>query len=381
MPHSSCVSLLREFVSIPSVNPMGRDDLPAEIVGERRYAEAVFGHLRRMGVDAAIIGDGSRASVVGEVRVAGARDTLLVASHLDTVPVDGMEISPFDPAVVEGRLFGRGACDTKAGMAALLDATSRVLEAGSLKRNLILVGESDEELGSLGVRDVLAHLGPRKPAWALATEPTSLRVVTHHKGIALLRLEARGVACHSSDPAQGRNAIGALARAVLVLESLGAKLATHADPVLGPGTLSVGRIGGGTALNIVPDHAWLFCDRRLLPGDTADSIRDETSAALSAAGLEEVSVTLSVVGKPALGTTRDSPAVQHCTRALAAEACDAAPGAVSFGTDAGIFSAAGIPSVVFGPGSIREAHTAREFVPVAELEAASRIFRRILESA
>lgn len=380
MSRTSCIDLLREFVAIPSVNPMGREDLPTDIVGERRYAEAVAATLQRSGVDAAVIGRGARASVVGEVRAAGARDTLLVASHLDTVPVDGMEIAPFDPVVSDGRLFGRGSCDTKAGMAALLIALGHTLEAGTLRRNLIVVGEADEERGSVGVRDVLTHLGGRRPRWAIATEPTGLRVVTHHKGIALLRLEAHGVACHSSDPSKGRSAISALARAVLMIESLGLQLSRHADPILGPGTMSVGQIGGGAAPNIVPDAAWLLCDRRLLPGETAQSVRDEVAAALVGAGLAEVSVAMCVVGKPALGISHDHPAVRDCARALSAEAMDAAPDVVAFGTDAGLFFEAGIPAVVFGPGSIAQAHTAREFVDVAQVETASRVFRRVLES-
>src|SRR5690606_25581817 len=109
------VERLREYVAIPSVNPMDRDDIPASIAGERRYAEHLAAALRRLGLDAAVIGEGERASVVAEARPAGARGApLVVASHLDTVPVDGMAIDPFDPRIEDGRLYGRGACDTKA---------------------------------------------------------------------------------------------------------------------------------------------------------------------------------------------------------------------------------------------------------------------------
>src|SRR5690606_2737842 len=108
-----------------------------------------------LGVDAKVIGQGERASVVGRIEVADAIDTVMIASHLDTVPVDGMTIAPFDPVVRDGRLYGRGSCDTKAGMAALLAALQRVLGQKRLRRNVIVVGEADEEMSSIGVSDVL----------------------------------------------------------------------------------------------------------------------------------------------------------------------------------------------------------------------------------
>ncbi|HSJ95554.1 MAG TPA: M20/M25/M40 family metallo-hydrolase [Myxococcota bacterium] len=376
------VERLREYVAIPSVNPMERDDVPAAIAGERRYAEHLAAQLRRLGLDAAVIGAGERASVVAEARPAGRRGApLLVASHLDTVPVDGMTIDPFDPRIADGRLYGRGACDTKGGMAALVAALETVLSRGTLRRALVVVGEADEEFGSAGVHDVLDHLGATRPAWALATEPTGLRVVTHHKGIAELRLEARGAACHSSDPDGGRNAIYAIARAALELEALAGRLATRPDPALGPATLSVGRVGGGQAFNIVPDHAWLVADRRLLPGEDDTVLRHEIEAALQAAGVAgDVSLSQLQAKKPALATDPASPAVRACRAALAAAGRDAPPASVAFATDAGVFAARGIPAVVMGPGSIEQAHTAGEWVPIDEVAAMEDFFVRLLET-
>ena len=375
-----CLDLLREYVATPSVNPMGRSDLPAQIVGERRYAERVKAHLGALGLDAVLVGEGERCSVVAEARVAGARETLLVASHLDTVPVDAMEIDPFDPVVAEGRLYGRGACDTKAGMAALVAALSQVLARGTLRRNVVIAGEADEELTGLGVRDVLAHLGARRPDWTIATEPTELRVVTHHKGIAVARLEATGIACHSSDPGAGRSAISALAQAVLTMNALNDELAARRDPVLGPGTCSVGVIGGGKAPNVVPDAAWLLMDRRMLPGETAEQVRREIEAALARRDVPDVRISQIVVGKPPLGTDPASPPVRACRAALEACGLCAEPTSVAFGTDAALFAGAGIPGVVLGPGSIAQAHTAREFVEVAQVEAMTRLFVRLLEA-
>jgi acetylornithine deacetylase/succinyl-diaminopimelate desuccinylase-like protein len=127
----ACIRHLRDYVAIPSVNPMRRTDQDPAHVGERRYAEHLRAELRRLGLDAELVGDPERPSVIAEARVRGASETLAVASHLDTVPVDGMEIPPFEPRIEAGRMYGRGTCDTKSGMAALVDALERALRGGA----------------------------------------------------------------------------------------------------------------------------------------------------------------------------------------------------------------------------------------------------------
>jgi len=375
---SACVRYLRDYIAIPSVNPMRRSDQDPAILGERRYAEHVREQLRRFGLDAELVGDPARPSVIAHATVADAGETLLIASHLDTVPVDGMEIPPFDPRVADGRVSGRGACDTKGGMAALIAALERVLTHGTLRRNVIVVGEADEELGSSGVKDVIAHLGAHAPDWVIATEPTELRVVTRHKGIVHAQLRASGIACHSSEPARGRSAVLALCRAVLALEELAAELGRSADPELGPATLSVGQIAGGTATNIVPDDAWLRLDRRCLPGEDETSVLAELEGMLAKHALDGVRVEWCSLEKAALSTPDEDPSVRGLQAALREAALDPTPGSVGFGTDAGEFGAHGIPGVVFGPGSIAQAHTANEWVAIDQVEAASAVFERIL---
>jgi len=380
MSHSAAVRYLRDFVAIPSVNPLGRTDIDPALLGEERYASCVQQQLSKLGVDSVLVGSGTRRSVVAEVRRAGAADTLLVASHLDTVPIDNMSIDPFDPAVRDGRLFGRGSCDTKAGMAALMVALERVLARGSLARNLVLVGEADEESsGSLGVIDVLAHLGGSRIDWAIATEPTELRIVNAHKGTAVLRVEARGHACHSSDPTRGRNAIVSLARATLALEALGTQLGARPHPGLGAATLSIGLVGGGQAPNIVPDRAWLSMDRRTLPGETSESVGAEIEAVLRTAGLDNVELSEIRMGKQPLFTEPSAAGMVACRRALERVGCDTTPRSVAFGTDAGLLAHAGISSLVLGPGSIDRAHTEAEYVEIDQLERMVGIYEALLE--
>lgn len=382
MSHSAAVRHLRDYVAIPSINPMGRTDIDARWVGEERYAEHVHTQLGRLGVDSVLIGRDGRRSVVGQVRAARSADTLLVASHLDTVPVDNMVIDPFDPVIKEGRLYGRGSCDTKAGMAALLAALERVLARGTLARHLVIVGEADEETSdSIGVADVLAHIEGSRVDWAIATEPTGLRIVNAHKGTAMARLEAHGRACHSSEPSRGKNAIVALARAVLAIEALGVALAGHVHQGLGQATLSIGLIGGGQAPNIVPDRAWLALDRRTLPGDTRASITREIEGALAQAGITDVALSDLRMGKEPLFLAPEHAAFEACRRALERCGGDGAATSVAFGTDAGLFARAGIPSLVLGPGSITQAHTDAEFVEIDQLERMVGVFEHILEGA
>jgi acetylornithine deacetylase len=372
---------LRDYIAIPSVNPMRRDDVDASIAGERRYAEHLREQLRGLGLDAELLGPDERPSVVAEARAPGATSTLLVASHLDTVPVDGMEIDPFDPKLDAGRVYGRGACDTKSGMAALVAALEGVLASGTLRRNLIVVGEADEELGSVGAHAVLEHLkGRADPVdWALATEPTGLRLVTRHKGVAHASVVASGIAGHSSAPERGRNAIVSLARAVLAIDALASELALRRDPHLGPATLSIGLTAGGSAANVIPDHASLVLDRRLLPGESAASVRAELERALEP--VEDARLDWCRVEKAALATDDAHPATRACQAALAASGLDPVPTTAAFGTDGGIFCSAGLPSVVLGPGSIEQAHTSREWVEAAQVETMVDLFRHLLENA
>jgi acetylornithine deacetylase len=306
-----------------------------------------------------------------------------------------MEIEPFDPRIDGGRLYGRGSCDTKGGMAALVAALEDVLARGTLRRSLIVVGESDEELGSTGARAILAHLADRVPRaasggapragrappvdWAIATEPTDLRVVTRHKGVTHAKLVASGVAGHSSDPAGGRNAIVALARATLALDGLARDLAGRVDPALGPATLSVGLIEGGSAVNVIPDRASLMLDRRTLPGESPEGVRAELEERLAREGLRDVAVESCREEKGALFTPESHPAARACQRALAAVGLATEAAGVAFGTDGGVFASAGLPAVVLGPGSILQAHTAREWVDVGQVERMGEIFRHLLE--
>ena len=381
MSRGRAAEVLAELIAIPSVNPMGRSDIDARILGETRYAERVRDRLARMSIDAALVGQGDRKSVIGTASARDAIDTVLVASHLDTVPVDGMVIDPFDPVVKNGRMYGRGSCDTKAGMAALLAALEHVLARGTLRRNVIVVGEADEEMASVGVRDVLSALPARGADWwVLATEPTDLKLVTRHKGRITLELVAEGRACHASEPDAGKNAVVAMAHATIALASLHDRLRAAPDRFgLGPSTLSVSMVSGGKASNIVPDRAQLIVDRRILPNESIASVRADVEELLHAAGVgDAVRIAGCSLDKDALETRDDQPSVVHCRAALARSALDTATTTAPFATDAGPFSTAGLPGVVLGPGSILQAHTVDEHVDLAQLDTMTQVLIDLL---
>jgi acetylornithine deacetylase/succinyl-diaminopimelate desuccinylase-like protein len=206
-----------------------------------------------------------------------------------------------------------------------------------------------------------------------------MRLVTCHKGRIALRLGARGLAHHSSNPDRGSNAILPLARAALALGELHRELGAQSDPRLGSGTLTVTMISGGHAPNIVPDRAVLIADRRTLPGETVESVRGELTRALERAELSElVTIEYAQNEKNALGTRDDHPAVQVCQRALTSRGLPSAAGSAAFATDAGPIAAHGIASVVLGPGDIAQAHTADEFVSLDEVEAMQAVFEHLL---
>jgi acetylornithine deacetylase len=168
---------------------------------------------------------------------------------------------------------------------------------------------------------------------------------------------------------------------VLALDELASEIGRRPDPKLGPATLSVGQIGGGTATNIVPDDAWLLLDRRCLPGEDETLVRAQLEGLLAKHALDDVRIEWCSLEKAALATPDEDPSVRAVQAALRESALDPTPDSVAFGTDAGVFSAHGIPGVVFGPGSIAQAHKPDEYISYEQVAACEAFFGRLLEAA
>ena len=261
--------LLSDLVSIPSVNPMGRG-LTGPGFLEGRVSDYLEDWFRTLGVDVErqVVSPG-RDNVIARYESPARRRTLLFDAHQDTVPTDGMTIDPFAPELKGGRLYGRGACDIKGGLAAMLTAFARLVrERPGDSASVIMACTVDEEFTHTG-SSRLAD-GHHGADLAIVAEPTLLNLVDRHKGAVRWKIRTRGVACHASTPNLGVNAIYGMARVVAALEDYASELAgSTPDPVLGPPSLSVGRIEGGVSVNVVPDWCEVEIDRRVIPGERA----------------------------------------------------------------------------------------------------------------
>jgi acetylornithine deacetylase/succinyl-diaminopimelate desuccinylase-like protein len=369
------VELLQDLVSIPSVNPQG--DPGTEFTGEQALGDYVVNFLRTLGAEADLhhveIG---RPNVVAEFKPEKpAVAHLAFAPHLDTVSVAGMTIPPFDPAIRDGKLFGRGSTDTKGPMAAALWAMHDWAKSPARARSRIhwtFLALMGEEAGNDGAH-ALAKKGFSSDL-TLVLEPTQLGVVTAHKGALWLEIETTGVACHGSTPEKGTNAIYAMRRVLEVIEEKTiADLARKSHAKLGPATVNVGTISGGSKINIVPDRCRAELDCRIVPGIDSEAFRRDLEAELRAS-VPDVSVRL-LRYSPPLDTDESLPWVKKLGEQ--ARGFTTAP----WFSDASVLSASRCPAICIGPGSIAQAHTKDEFILLRDLEEGADFFRRWIQAA
>ena len=360
--------LLRELVALPSVNPAF---LPAGDPrgGERRVADLLATVAARTGLEVEFqrVLPGRR-NLLARLSPSGKiRQRVLLVPHLDTV---SSEPAGFAPRKKSGRMFGRGACDTKGSVAAMLTALGEI--AGARQRpqhtEIVFAGVIDEEDAQAGSRALLA--GGLKADLAIVGEPTRLKVVTAHKGSLWLRLETRGRSAHGARPELGRNAVHEMARIVNALQTdYTASLRKRRHPLLGSATVSVGTIRGGTQPNIVPDACSMTVDRRTLPGETEAGVRREIAAFLVERELRASFSSEKLAPCEPLETDPQLPLVRQFLRS----AGQRRPVGVDFFCDAAVLAEGGIPSIVFGPGDISQAHTSEEWISLRSLERAKDI--------
>ena len=381
---AALTALLSELVAIESVNPA----YPGGERGEGAVAGFVADYCRGLGLDvwrqAVLPG---RENVLARLECPGATRTLLLEAHTDTVSLDASGPNGgggTTPRVLDGRLYGRGACDTKGALAAMLAALGVLRDRrADLNVHVLLLAAVDEEYRFRGVLRFVEALreqtGDAPLAGAIVGEPTALRLVVAHKGCLRTRIHTLGRAAHSSRPETGINAIDAMAGVLAALGVYRDSLAARHHPLTGSPTLSVGRIWGGTAVNIVPDRCTVEVDRRLIPGEDAAGALAELDAVL--AGLQREQPALAFereepfVADWSLDTPPEAAIVAAAAAACAAAGLDGTPAGVTYGSDASkLWALARVPSIVFGPGDIAQAHTADEFVPLEELPRAAAVY-------
>jgi acetylornithine deacetylase/succinyl-diaminopimelate desuccinylase-like protein len=405
---SEHVALLADLVRRPSVNPMGRDVSGPEYL-EGRVSDFLVQRFTAAGlrwVRQPVAPGRDNVLVRLEATVPHA-PVILWDAHQDTVPVENMTIEPFVPMVRDGRMHGRGSCDVKGGMAAMVSALERLAASARPRRATVVFSATvNEEFGFSGAKalarlwsgdgggtaavptDTAARLlvGPR-PTLAVVAEPTGLDLVVQHKGAIRWRIRVPGRACHSAFPEQGTNAIYPAGRVILAIESLARELlARHPGHPCGPPTLNLGTIKGGAGVNLVPDLVVLEVERRVLPEESPHEARAEVIARIAAAAGDA----LVAHDEPFLESagladaTRDphaAPWVDRLAASARAGGARAARTAARYGTNASVFMAAGLPSVVFGPGSIAQAHTADEWIDLAEVGVAAEILTDLVAAS
>ncbi|HEX6648984.1 MAG TPA: M20 family metallopeptidase [Pyrinomonadaceae bacterium] len=377
MPNT--LKLLRDMIAIPSVNPMRANS--GEPV-EQAMANFIESVLSRSGIDCErqAVAEG-RENVIGIVQpTKPAANGLMLNSHMDTVPVDNMSINPFDPVIENGCVFGRGSCDAKASIAAMLSAVIDYANRSERPSAVVFAAMADEEFAFSGAWKLIEKSWPVSAC--IIGEPTLLRRVIAHKGIVRWRITVQGVSAHGATPELGRSAVYDGARVALALEEFAQQLARReSHPMLGHPALNVGKVTGGQSVNIVPDKCVFELERRLLPGeDGLRVVRDCEVFLRERLGAQvQLSFEEPYLVDPPMETTPNAAIVsalahaQQATLGFARELAGA-----NYGTDGSKLAKAGIETIVCGPGDIAQAHTANEFVELEQVELATRMYAHLL---
>jgi len=380
------LELLQSLIAIPSVNPMGRSVSGPEF-GEARLTEFLLNWFADLGVDTETVEVlPGRMNLFARFDSGEGRPTYLLDAHQDTVPVDGMTISPFEPVIEHGRLYGRGACDVKGGLAAMMVAFARLVQERPDKAaNVVLSCSCEEESEAMGVKSLVRTWSQPEcgipmlnepPDGAIVAEPTDLQVVVAHRGATRWKIRTTGHACHSSDPSGGVNAIYKMGRLLPALEEYAAQLpdAVTPHPLCGPATLSVGRIEGGLSVNTVPDRCDIEIDRRVIPGEDGIGVMEDLAAYLRRQADVDFEMLPPWITGVALSDEDNGVLADKLLSRVEAVAGPHGKIGVAFGTNASRISASGVPAVVCGPGSVQQAHTKDEWIEIEQLRQAAEIY-------
>lgn len=371
------INLAQRLVRIPSVS---RTD------GEIELARFIANYFIDHGISVEWQEvDGERANLVAEIPgVLGEGPVLLYNGHLDTVPLgSGWSYPPLGGEIVGNRLYGRGACDMKGALAAMMYAAKMVaLFAHSLYGKLKIVFVVDEEEENAGIKEWMRQYQKRgeRVDYAVVGEPTGLNISLGHRGVAAYRIEIQGKSCHAAVADRGTNAVYYAACIVKALEEKRRELSLFEDPDLGAPALSVGKIGGGVSPNVVPETCVIEVDVRTLPSFSLTQMEELLRKVVEEVQKEApqsfgYQVTRSIPHLPPAKVPRDLELVEFLSRSISdvpGEVPTFSPFPAS--CEASFLVEAGIPALIFGPGRIEEAHAANEFVPITQVVAAGRIY-------
>jgi acetylornithine deacetylase len=352
--------------------------------------EDVETYLHEFGVETFRItnDDGTKSNLYAVVgpKVEGG---VVLSGHTDVVPVEGQDwkTDPWTVVEKDGKLYGRGVADMKSFSAIGLSLVPEMLQAG-LKRPIIFALSYDEEVGCLGAPRMISQIADRvpEPAAVIVGEPTNMKVIDGHKGIAAFRVTVTGYITHSSQTDRGVSAVEAAAKLITKITDMRAAKAAAADktsPFTPPySTMTVNVVHGGMQLNIMAGEAWFEWDLRVIPGDSQQDIIDEfTDFALGVEAEMRAKapgcriVIEQMTNAPALGPDEDNPAADLVKAITGSNSTDV----VAYAAEAGQFQEAGFSVVVCGPGSINNAHQPDEFITIDQVREATKFLRRLIE--
>ena len=361
---SEVAELTAQLVAIESINP----DLGEGGSGEADVARFVAAWCERAGLHTSVEEAASGwPNVVAAARGSGGGRSLMLNAHMDTVSVAGMT-DPLVPRLEGGRLYGRGSYDMKGSLAACMLATAEA-KRRRLRRDVILTAVADEEFASVGTEAVAASV---KADAAIVTEPTELQVAVAHRGFVHLEVEVHGRAAHGSRPHLGVDAIAKMGRVLVGIEELDRRLrATPTHPHLGSGSVHASLIEGGQEFSSYPARCVLQAERRTIPGETAELAEQELREIVARAGEGDSDFSAEVrapLWREPFEVAEDAEIVRLVRRHANADlGAEQELVGVSFWADSALLSAAGIPTVLFGPIGAG-AHAEVEWVDVASLE-------------
>jgi len=382
-PSNAALAMIKQLIEMPTVSRDSNLDL----------IHWIRDHLNGLGVKSELVFDatGKKANLYATLGPTD-RPGIVLSGHTDVVPIDGQDwqTDPFKLTEKDGLLYGRGTSDMKSFVALALAAAPQFL-AADLKTPIHYAFTYDEEVGCLGAKRLIEVLRdmPIRPAACIVGEPTEMQVIAQHKGKKSWRVDVRGFECHSSLTHQGANAVEAAAEIIAHIKSLARKKKAEGpfDAEFAPPytSLHTGTVHGGTALNIVPKDCSFLWEIRYLPQDDVMAIYDSVVAFAR----ETIEPELKAIDPgcgchfhqisefPGLATDDAAPIVQ-LGKALSGANRVAK---VSFGTEAGLFSELGIPTIVCGPGSIEQAHKPNEFISLEQIALGEAFIARLVERA
>jgi succinyl-diaminopimelate desuccinylase len=342
--------------------------------GELAAAELIKKNFDESGINCELDGWGNHANITAILRGNGRQKALFLSGHLDVVPPgdDKWQYEPFEPVEAGGRIYGRGSADMKGGMVAAIEAIRRVNSSGTeLFGDVIFSATAGEETDSCGVKHFMADYGGKLDCQGvIVCEPTDIRVVTSHRGILWIEIRSKGKTAHGSMPEAGINAIESVRKVMDALEG-------YKNSELPKGcTLSINRISGGNAINVIPDSCTLGIDIRLGPGVKKEVIIERVEAILEDLKRGEADFEATVeINKicPGLDTDIKSEFVQEILRM----ANQVEPESSTFCTDGPMLESLG-PVVIFGPGKGHLCHKPDEYIDIADIEKCADIYEEII---